>query len=41
MTLEDVGNIILMVSIVFGIALFTKVNADYCCMKEEKENNEQ
>lgn len=41
MTLEDVGNIILMVSIVLGIALFTKVNADYVSVKEERRKNEQ
>ena len=36
--LEDIGNVILMVSIVLGIALFTKVNADY--VKEEVNDKE-
>ena len=35
--LETIGNIILMMGIIFGIVLFVKVNADY--VPEEKEKN--
>ena len=38
--LEDIGNIILMVSIILGIALFTKVNADYV-KKEISDDKEE
>lgn len=37
--LETIGNIILMVGIIFGIATFVKVNVDY--VPEEKKKKKE